>query len=152
MVAPTKRTKHAINARSLSMLEQQQKSEALLKETAQADPVMSLARHCCTKYNGIPNSLWERPSHQFHSGSGFLNTNLIGTAASVLQFVYQMGTGGPEDWKLLQEVYLDKRIDSRWRRLNQETTQAFSAYNNAVNDTQSRLAWFIPNALFQPGW
>jgi hypothetical protein len=116
-----------------SMLEQQQKSETLLKETAQADPVMSLARRLLHKYNGHSKfALGAAKVINITLAVASSTPTLLAPAASVLQFVYQMSTGGPEDWKLLQEVYLDKRIDSRWRRLNQETTQAVSAYNNAV--------------------
>jgi hypothetical protein len=43
-----------------------------------------------------------------------------------------MATGGPEDYKLLTELYLDKRMECRWKRLNQESAQAINAYNNAV--------------------
>jgi hypothetical protein len=43
-----------------------------------------------------------------------------------------MSTGGTEDYKLLKELYLDKRLESRWKRLNQEATQSVNAYNNAI--------------------
>ncbi len=116
-----------------TVIELQQKSEQLLRESAQSDPVMGLVRRALHKYN--------RHSKLALGAAKVINTSLniamfsptiVSPAAQILQFVYQMATGGPEDQKLLAELYLDRRMESRWKRLNQEATQAVNAYNNAI--------------------
>jgi hypothetical protein len=43
-----------------------------------------------------------------------------------------MATGGPEQCKLLKELYLDKRFESRWKVLNEEAHLAVDNYQVAV--------------------
>lgn len=116
-----------------SMMDIQAKTEQLLKDASQSDPVIGLVRRALHKYNGH--------SKLALAGAKMINTTLaiamfsptvVSPAAQVLQFVYQMATGGPEDSKLLAELYLDKRLESRFHRINQESNQAINAYNNAL--------------------
>ena len=43
-----------------------------------------------------------------------------------------MATGGPEQAKLLKELYLDKRFESRWKVLNEEAHLAVENYQVAI--------------------
>lgn len=116
-----------------SMMELQQKSDVLLKESAQMDPVMGMVRRALHKYNGHSKlALGAAKVINLGLNVAMFSPTLASPAAQILQFVYQMATGGPEDSKLLTELYLDKRLESRWRRLNQESNQAVNAYNNAI--------------------
>jgi len=111
----------------------QLKQEDLLKTSAQADPVMGLVRRALHKFNGHCNfALGAAKVINTTLCFAMLTPSFVAPAASLLQYIYQMGTGGPEDYKLLQELYLDRRIDSRWKRLNAESTQSITAYNNAI--------------------
>ena len=116
-----------------TMMELQQKSESLLKESAQMDPVMGLVRRALHKYNGHSKlALGAAKVINLGLNVAMFTPTLASPAAQILQFVYQMATGGPEDSKLLTELYLDKRLECRWKRLNQESTQAINAYNTAL--------------------
>jgi hypothetical protein len=53
-------------------------------------------------------------------------------AAQAAQFVYVACTGGPEEKKLLKEVYLDRCFESRFERLDQEIGLTVNNYNNAI--------------------
>jgi hypothetical protein len=116
-----------------TMMDLQQKSEDLLKESAQADPVMGLVRRALHKFNGHSNFM--RGAAKVINTSlsvAQLSPTLVSPCASILFFVWEMSTGGTEDYKLLKELYLDKRLECRWKRLNQESTQSVNAYNNAI--------------------
>lgn len=113
--------------------ELQQKSEDLVKTSSQADPVMALVRRALHKYNGHSKfALGAAKLCNITLATAMFSPTIAAPAAEILLFVYQMGTGGPEDYKLLQELYFDKRLECRWKRLNQESTQAVTAYNNAL--------------------
>lgn len=116
-----------------SMLDLQQKGESLLKESAQADPVMGLVRRALHKYNGHSKfALGAAKVINTSLNIAMFSPTIASPVAQILQFVYQMSTGGPEDSKLLTELYLDKRLECRWKRLNQESNQAINAYNTAL--------------------
>lgn len=116
-----------------TVMDLQGKTEELLRESAQTDPVMSLVKRALHKYNGHSKfALGAAKVINTSLNLAMLSPTVVAPIANILQFVYQMSTGGPEDYKLLTELYLDKRLESRWKRLNQEASQAVNAYNNAV--------------------
>jgi hypothetical protein len=61
-----------------------------------------------------------------------LTPSFIGPAAKTALLAYVMATGGPESCKLLKELYLDKRFESRWKVLNEESHLALESYQIAV--------------------
>jgi hypothetical protein len=61
-----------------------------------------------------------------------LSPSFISPAAQVAWCAYIMTQGGPEEAKLLKEIYLAKRFESRWHMLDQEASLALSSYNTAV--------------------
>lgn len=61
-----------------------------------------------------------------------LTPSFIGPAAKTALLAYVMATGGPESCKLLKELYLDKRFESRWKVLNEESHLALENYQIAV--------------------
>jgi hypothetical protein len=116
-----------------TMMELQQKTDDLVKEAARSDPVMGLVRRTLHKYNRHSRlSLGAAKVINTGLSLAMLSPTFAAPAASILQYVYQMSTGGPEDYKLLTELYLDRRLDSRWKRLNQEATLSVHAYNDAL--------------------
>lgn len=61
-----------------------------------------------------------------------LTPSFIGPAAKTALLAYVMATGGPESCKLLKELYLDKRFESRWKVLNEESHLALENYQIAI--------------------
>lgn len=61
-----------------------------------------------------------------------LTPSFIGPAAKAALLTYVMATGGPESCKLLKELYLDKRFESRWKVLNEESHLALENYQIAI--------------------
>jgi hypothetical protein len=49
------------------------------------------------------------------------------------------GTGGNEDTKLVNEMYFAKAIESRWRRLHEESQMALQNYQNALRTKSPTL-------------
>jgi hypothetical protein len=118
---------------SWSVMDVQAKTENLLKDSAQSDPVIALVRRALHKYNGHSKlALASAKMINTTLAIAMFSPTVVSPAAQIFQFVYQMATGGPEDSKLLAELYLDKRLESRFNRLKQESNQAVNAYNNAL--------------------
>lgn len=67
---------------------------------------------------------------------------IISPAAQVLQLLHVGLTGGPEEAKLLKEVYLDKRLESRFNRFNKEASLAVVNYNRALQTRNPALLAF----------
>ncbi len=62
---------------------------------------------------------------------------------------YVMATGGPEEDKLLTELYYDKRVESRYRAINEEAQLALSQYQNALHDRNPVLLMCCESVLAQ---
>lgn len=120
-------------ARPWSMMELQEKTDTLIKEAMTQDPVVGLIKRALHKYNGHSKlALGAAKVINTSLNIAMFSPTLAAPIANILQYFYQMSTGGPEDMKLLTELYLDKRLESRWKRLNLESNQAVNAYNNAI--------------------
>ena len=131
-----------------SMMDVQQKTEQLLKDSALSDPVLGLVRRALHKYNGhCKLALASARVINTTLAIAMFSPTVVSPAAQVLQFVYQMATGGSEDTKLLAELYLDKRLESRFHRLNQESNQAINAYNNALMTRNSVLLGYSESMI-----
>ncbi|MBY0359234.1 MAG: hypothetical protein K2W82_14630 [Candidatus Obscuribacterales bacterium] len=118
---------------SMDMMDLQSKSETLVKQSLQNDPVVSYARRALHNYNVHKNIV--------RASAKVINTTLsiamfsptvVAPAAQLAAFVYSMAAGGPEETKLLKELYLDKRLESRFKRVNFEIGQSMTAYNTAI--------------------
>ncbi len=116
-----------------SVMDLQSKTDDLVKTTAKGDPVMDLTRRALRRYNTHSKfSLGAAKAINVALSVGMFTPTIAAPVSEIMLFVFQMATGGPEDYKLLTELYLDKRMECRWKRLNQESAQAINAYNNAV--------------------
>ncbi len=111
----------------------ERKTAQILSGSLADDDVVKEIEARLHRYNHISN---------FSRGaSKLINTSLsiiafsptmASPAAQTAQFVYIACTGGPEEKKLLKEVYLDRRFESRFERLHQEAILAADNYNNAI--------------------
>lgn len=118
---------------SWDVLSVRQKSRQLLATSLENDDVVKTIETRLHKYNHHSNFM--------RATSKFVNTTLslvafsptmASPAAQAAQFVFVACTGGPEEKKLLKEVYLDRCFESRFERLSQESTVAVNNFNNAL--------------------
>jgi hypothetical protein len=65
-------------------------------------------------------------------GVAALTPTFVGPAAKAALTAFVMATGGPESCKLLKELYLDKRFESRWKVLNEEAHLALENYHIGI--------------------
>jgi hypothetical protein len=115
------------------ILSLKKKSAAMLAYSLRDDDVMKSIEDRLHKYN--------RHSNLSRATSKFINTTcslvalsptFASPAAQAAQFVYVACTGGPEEKKLLQEVYLDRCFESRFNRLSEEIMLVNNSYNQAL--------------------
>jgi hypothetical protein len=115
------------------VLRLRQKSQEVLANSLAEDDVVKSIETRLHKFNHHSN--FSRVT------SKFVNTTLsiiafsptmASPAAQAAQFVYVACTGGPEEKKLLKEVYLDRCFESRFDRLSQESMLVMNSYNDAV--------------------
>lgn len=114
------------------VLQIQDKSAEVLSRAVQSDTVTQEIANRLHKYN--------RHSNLSRVSAKLINTALSATAlcptivspaAQLTQVIYIALTGGPEEAKLLKEVYLDRRLEERCRRLTQEVNLLLTNYNMA---------------------
>jgi len=105
------------------------KIQQIVAEAVKVDPVLDDITKRVHKYNQH-SKLQRASSHIIQStlGVASLTPDFIGPAAKAALVAYVMSTGGPEQCKLLKELYLDKRFDSRWKCLNEQAHLAVENY------------------------
>jgi hypothetical protein len=117
----------------LDVLSLRRKSQQLLATSLESDDVVESIQSRLHKFNHHSNFM--------RAASKFVNTTLslaalsptvASPAAQAAQFVFVACTGGPEEKKLLKEVYLDRCFESRFERLSQESMLTVNNYNNAI--------------------
>lgn len=113
--------------------ERQQKLQAVMERALDEDPVLNQITKRLHKYNH--RSKFARASAhivQTTLGAAALTPSFVGPAAKAALVTFVMATGGPEQCKLLKELYLDKRFESRWKVINEEAHLALENYHIAV--------------------
>jgi hypothetical protein len=78
-----------------------------------------------------------------------LSPTIISPISQVAWTAYIATQGGPEQSKLLKEVYLAKRFESRYQTLNEEATLAVNSYNTAQTTKNAALSAFSQYVLSQ---
>ena len=73
----------------------------------------------------------------------------IPIALELINAGYIMATGGPEENKLVKELYYDKRVESRYRVINEETTLALTQYQAAIHTRNPALLMCCESVLTQ---
>jgi len=125
------------------------KSAEILAYSLRSDSVVKFIEARLHRYNHISN--FSRVT------SKLVNTSLsiiafsptfASPAAQAAQFVYVACTGGPEEKKLLKEVYLDRCFESRFERLNQEIALIVNNYNHAIL-TQNPVLFSCTQSLME---
>ncbi len=107
---------------------------SLIREhSLENDSVVKQIKDRLHKYN--KHSKLSRVSSQVIQttlGVASLTPTFIGPGAKIALLAYVMATGGPEQCKILKALYLDKRLESRWKVLNEESHLALSNYQVGV--------------------
>ncbi|HEY9677934.1 MAG TPA: hypothetical protein V6C76_07985 [Drouetiella sp.] len=116
----------------LSVLQMDAATKKVIENSLQRDGVVLETKAKLHKYN--------HRSKLMMATAKVVNTTLsvamfsptfVSPAAQLTLLAFLASTGGPEEAKLLKELYLDRRIESRYKMINQEVTQAVSNYNVA---------------------
>lgn len=112
--------------------EQQERTNAVLQAAIDNDQVMSQIKKIVHKYNHH-SKLYRVSSRVMNVSLSIagLSPTLVGPAAQVALLAYIMATGGPEEDKLMSELYLDKRLESRFGVLKDKTELALNKYEIA---------------------
>lgn len=112
-----------------STSERQKKQDMLLSKAISNDPVLQEITKCVHKYNkhskvSSTASHLLQPTLSLASAAPFF----IGTAAIGALITFVAATGGSEQGKIVKELYLDKRCQSRTKVLNEDIHMALDNY------------------------
>jgi hypothetical protein len=113
--------------------QKQTKQKQIFQASLEEDPVVKEIKKRIHKYNR-KSKLSMLTSQVLQTGLGVaaLTPSFIGPGAKVALLTYVMATGGPESCKLLKELYLDKRFESRCKVIGEEAHMAIDNYQIAL--------------------
>jgi hypothetical protein len=127
----------------LSILKLDSAAKMLAEVSLQNDDVVLETRTKLHKFNHH-NKLMQGTAKVVNTtlSAAMFTPTIISPAAQLLLIGFLMATGGPEEAKLLKELYLDRRIECRYKMINQEATQAVNSYNLASVTGNTVLSHF----------
>lgn len=138
--------------------EKQDKHKLIVETSMDEDPVVKEITRRVHKYNH-KSKVAMVSSHIIQTilGSAAMTPNFVGPAAKLALLSYIMATGGPEQVKIMKELYLDKRFESRYKVTNEEAHLALDNYEVAILThnkvlfacAQSVLTQMIPGDTLQ---
>lgn len=109
--------------------EQEEKIKALVESASKRDSVMVKIEHTVKKYNHKSKAAMAAGKIIEGSlGAACLVPSFVGPGAQVALTAYEMATGGSEENKLLRQIYLGKRRESRVRMLERKAQLALHNY------------------------
>lgn len=115
------------------VFELQTRSKQLIAKKLERDDVLVEVTKKLRKFNGHSNLM--RITAKLANTAlslAALSPTIVSPAAQAAQMVFIMATGGPEESKLLHEVYLDRRLASRLTALTKESSLMVNSHNLAV--------------------
>jgi len=126
----------------------------VLGRAIQGDPVVKEVTKSLHKFNGR-SKLARVTAKVVNTTLSIteLSPTIISPASQIAWTAYIMTQGGPEESKLLKEVYLAKRFENRYQTLNNETSLAVNSYNSALmsqNPALLAFSQFVIGQLCQP--
>ncbi len=127
----------------LSVLKLDSATKKLMDSSLQRDAVVLEAKSKLQKYNHRSKFLYATAKVVNTTLSvAMFSPTIVSPAAQIALLAFLMATGGPEEAKLLKELYLDRRIECRYKMINQETVQAINNYNVAAITGNTVLSQF----------
>lgn len=122
---------------------QEEKLRVVEEAATKNDPVIKKVRQKLKRYNGRSKAMMAA-SHVIEGvlGIASLTPNIAGPAAVAALTAFEMSTGGPEQDKLIKEIYLYKRIESRNKVLSKKAQMALQNYQlGLVNHNPTQVAF-----------
>lgn len=111
----------------------QEKLKTVVSTSLDNDPVVTEIKRRLHKYNQKSKfSMVTSQVVQTTLGVAAMTPTFIGPAAKVALLSFVMATGGPESCKLMKELYLDKRFESRCQVTTEEAHLAVENYHIAM--------------------
>jgi hypothetical protein len=136
------------NGRPMDVLETESKVKTAVNGALENDDVVAEIKTHLHKYNR--HSKFMRGTAKIVNTTlsiAMLAPNFISPAAQVAYLAFCVSTGGPEDAKLLQELYLDQRFQSRWKVYNHKAELAVNSYNLSLLSKNQVALRFSQNVL-----
>lgn len=122
------------NQQPLSIKERQEDVDMIVKAVSKDDPIVGDVVNKVHKYTKHSKaSVVTSQVVETSLNVASLTPNFVAPAASALLLVFFLATGGPEEDKLLSEMYLGKRLQSRKTSLNNQAGMAIDAYELAMS-------------------
>ncbi|MFN8552909.1 MAG: hypothetical protein U0103_15670 [Candidatus Obscuribacterales bacterium] len=127
----------------LSVLKLDSATKKLMESSLQRDAVVLETKAKLQKYNHRSKLLYATAKVVNTTLSvAMFSPTIVSPAAQIALLAFLMATGGPEEAKLLKELYLDRRIECRYKMINQEAVQAINNYNVASITGNTVLSQF----------
>lgn len=115
-----------------SIQDRSRKVKFIMERCLETDPVIQDIKKEVYKYNHH-GKLYLATSRIVKTSLGIasFSPTIAAPIAQIGQYAYTMATGGAEEDKLLKELYLDKRLESRSRLVNEKASLALENYQLA---------------------
>ena len=114
------------------MEQKTEKLETMAKAAVMTDPVVEDIRHRLGKYNRSKAARYAAKTVYSVCNIAEFTPTLAAPAGNIAFLVYMMMTGGPEQDKLLKEIYLAKCLDSRTNLLTEQSHMVVESYHVAL--------------------
>lgn len=113
--------------------ERDEKVRRMVQAAASSDPVVKEVKDGLHKYNSHSKFV-ERATGVLQTALNIasFSPTIVAPVAGTSTFVLMMATGGPEQDKLLRELYFSKRLESRLKLMNDKAQLAINNYQMAV--------------------
>jgi hypothetical protein len=137
------------------VMAKQQKYKDLVRAAVDNDPTIKIIMDDIHKFNHrSKNAMLASHIIEPALAGASLTPMFIGPVARTALMLYIMGSGGSEESKLLREMYLDKRMESRIQTIAEEAHMAIDAYHTGFltnNPTLQAAGETIMNQLAPAG-
>jgi hypothetical protein len=127
-------------AQSWDLDDRDLKQSQIFETAVDHDPVIKDLKERLHKYNSRSKLLQASAKVVYSTlGLASFTPTLVAPIAETSLLTFMYATGGPEQDKLLKEVYLGKCLESRYRLILQKTSLITDSYNRAVLTQNSTL-------------
>ncbi|MBX9689014.1 MAG: hypothetical protein K2X27_20060 [Candidatus Obscuribacterales bacterium] len=133
-----------------SPAEQQEKLRIIQEAALNRDPFISKVTGKMHKYNK-KSKVSMAAGHVIEGGLGVacLVPSAIGPAAQIALTGFEMATGGSEENKLLKQIYLSKRLESRTLLIKEKAALALQNYQMGMMTKNPALLTFAESLVAQ---
>lgn len=116
-----------------SMKQREDKIKLIVQSASSSDPAINDVRKDLFRYSN--HSKLARHATAWVQGAlgiACFSPTILAPIAETSQFFVTMATGGPEQDKLVKELYLSKRLDSRMKVISEKAHMAVDTYHMAL--------------------